>query len=757
MALQVDPAFVAFLRENGFVYPDEQSLSITAPELAPPIIGSLPPGNGPGQMPAPAPAPSPAPTPAPMPPVQKLGPDEQIEETAPPRTPEPPAIPPMELPHFADAFDANFYAAMQPQPEPTPELVPVGSGLDAFGMEKIPAAQPEQTFDPLSPSTWASPPAPELAPVGHQRTSAGEGEQSLSLAEYLALDPLSRAKYDAEQEQRVADFANQRTADIQKTDAARAEQAERAYLDSQERATRVTEAALADAEALANEKPKKFMDSIGNVVGTVIGVLLGQLGSDATGGKNVGLEVALKRMDDFAQEQINEYNRKAGNIDRRLNIAARLREAGYNEYQTKQVIRMAGLQRLRAQLLTDVQNFDPRGTAARNIGKHLLAVDGQMRANAEALRRQNLEDEIKLTDLASKKLDVAMKEAKLRGIGAGAGGKHAPEFFEQRGLRRPPVPMTEKDYSAWLKTKKLDEDLTKTEQEVVAGRSQGMSKEEAERGVAGLKQKDGSPFIAQGTPESVNELRKRVESTKFVVRVLDQIDRTRTGWSPDITKSDEWKQLKTDWAAAKGVSKDVLGLGALSGPDEALIEAFLSGGIDPTGMRDPGPGIERARMNIINLTRDSLEGRGFDGKFDIPKPKLSAAVESPSDARYKLAQKTPTLTDVIEASGGKADGRQPAELYAPFVAPGEAPDVDNVVLPQVRREIDALAQAAKNGDEEAIEKLSALAFKKGGNTGTRKAAEAALINAGRTPESFEDVTGQRQQTARETIPPPRAK
>jgi hypothetical protein len=302
--------------------------------------------------------------------------------------------------------------------------------------------------------------------------------------------------------------------------------------------------------------------------------------------------------------------------------------------------------------------------------------------------------------------------------------------------------------------------LTKADQDAIAGQSQGMSKEEAERGIAGLKQSDGRPFIAQGTPEEVGQLRKRVAATKTVVRILDKIDRTRTGWSSDLAKSDEWKQLKTEWAAAKGVAKDVLGLGALSGPDEALIENFLSGGIDPTGMRDPGPGLERARQNMLDMTSDSLETAGYDGKFNIPKPKLGPAISNPSDERFKRAQQKPMLESLINATAGEVKGKTTAELAKPFVAPGDDPTLDNVVLPEVRREIDALVNAARGDNpakaSEAIEKLGSL-VETGGNSGTKRAARAALEAAGKPTESYEEITGRTSQGARETVPPPRGK
>jgi hypothetical protein len=243
--------------------------------------------------------------------------------------------------------------------------------------------------------------------------------------------------------------------------------------------------------------------------------------------------------------------------------------------------------------------------------------------------------------------------------------------------------------------------------------------------------------------------------------LLDQIERTRTGWSSDFVKSAEWQKLKTDWAAAKGVAKDVLGLGALSGPDEALIENYLSGGIDPTSRHDLKPGLDRARMNMINMTRDDLETHGLDkGVFDIPKPKLDKPVETPSDRAFKAAQEKPTLTKVIDAEGSDySKDATEEEMFTKYVAPGVAPTLDNVVLPQVRNEIDKLTTIAREDADakkrdEALAKLQKL-IEVGGNAGTQNAARAALEAIGRPATTYEDATGVRTQTARETVPPPK--
>lgn len=692
--------------------PPAPAAELAQPELPPPTAA------------APAPLPPPAPAP---------GPEVGLPATD----------------HFADVFDAQWLASMQgqgqgaaaPPPSPAPPEVDAIAGVDAL-------PPPDSIIQ-------------QAAPVVAPRSTAGPGELPLSADERIALahrDPVAYARLNAQEDSEVADFVRRENAEIQRRDADEAEAAWRDRQTAEKNANDRLAALDVEAQALAAEKPKKFTDSIGNVLSGLAAILLGQLGAPATGGQNAGLQMLMRRMDAFADEQEKDLARRGTAIDRRVNIIGRLRQQGMDAYQARETFRLATLQRARDQLLTEAQKFNHRGTIARDISAAALQAEQQMAQVREAVRRRTLDEGILLAKEAREQQkandDHLAAQRKLAGVGAGAGGaKQPPEYFEAMGLRRPPIAMTDKEYKGWLANSRAGAELTKAEQEAVAGKSQGMSKEEAERGVAGLKQDDGRPFIAQGTPDQVGEIRKRVAATKTVVRILDQIDRTRTGWSPDITKSAEWKRLKTDWAAAKGVAKDVLGLGALSGPDEALIENYLSGGLDPTGVRDPGPGLLRARQNMLNMTGDSLTTAGYTGpKFDIPKPQLEAVKETPSDARFKKALQAPTNTDVIEATGDKVVGTTSEERNAPFVAPGSAPTLDNVVLPQVRREIDALATAAKDGNLEARAKLEKL-LDQAPNAGVKSAVEAALLSLGRDAETFEEATGKQQATARETVPP----
>lgn len=143
-----------------------------------------------------------------------------------------------------------------------------------------------------------------------------------------------------------------------------------------------------------------------------------------------------------------------------------------------------------------------------------------------------------------------------------------------------------------------------------------------------IRNRDGTPFIPQGSAASIDKLRETKAATDTVIQLLDEARRLRTGWTSDTANSEEFQRLKANWAAAKGVAKDVLGLGALSGPDMELVDKFIGTG-DPTSWKDPRAGIKQARKNVLSILNNKLHAAGLDGDYeppdlgDVPAPELT--------------------------------------------------------------------------------------------------------------------------------------
>lgn len=327
-----------------------------------------------------------------------------------------------------------------PAPAPvemaTPTLPPPPEQMAPVPPPELPAQEappPPPTFEPLAPETWGAQPEMPLAPVGHMRTEAAPGEQSLSVEERQRLNATDPAAYAKLQIDEAEDDAAKARAGMSRLAHAEAEEAEaslRVFNESQAKSRQMMQQVEADVTALANEKPKKFTDSLGNVIGSIIGVALGAFGQSASGGRNMGVEGMNAAMDRFTNEQTAEYNRKAGNVDRRMNLIAKLRDAGYNDYQSREVIRLAGYERAKQMMLTDIQDYDPQGTTARNKMRQYEAFDAAQKQAAEKFRQQQLDESIKVGEYNLKVQKAndehAAAQRKLGMGGAGAGGSVKP-------------------------------------------------------------------------------------------------------------------------------------------------------------------------------------------------------------------------------------------------------------------------------------------------------------------------------------------
>lgn len=659
-----------------------------------PANDELPPIGSPAPVEAPpVPAPQEAAPPAPMQPGLPI--PARAVESAP-------------MPEVDAVSGVDALPPMPPQPEePAPEV-------------PQPEAPPSAYIDPLDPSTWSK-------PVG-----------AADLYAMAKRDPVAYAQHTA-----AMDDAANREADRQ------AKEAEERTLVEREQNERDLKDALAEAQkrqqALMNTEidPGRFRknQTIPQSIASFLSVVIGGLYQARKGGPNIGLEMLDKAIEQDIAAQ-------TANLNKERNAITMLRETGMSDFEAREAIRIGAYKQALAQIESKKQDFDPAGSTARRLTEQQLEIEGRIAQSAEAARRAFVDEELKrrkdqretLETMAKLREADAKYAAQMNRMSGGGGTSTKPEdvpqspdyFAAKYGEEgRPPTAMSEKEYATkWLPTAKKVQDLG------AEGR-----RTQLEREVPGLKQADGSPFIARGTPESVELLRKKVAATKTVVRLMDEALRIRTGWTSDTAQSEEWQQLKANWAAAQGVAKDVLGLGALSGPDMELVNRFI-GSNDPTGFRDPDAGIKKARQNLINLTRDSLEGAGFTGKFDIPRTNLSAPVESPSDRAFKKSQRITPAFEQVAKSGGDLS-------------------LDDVVPPDVQNTIVGLAAAARDADnekerEEALKKLQNL-VDTGGNEGIKQAARNALLHVGTESTSFDEAAGRSSQTARETIPPPRGK
>lgn len=550
-----------------------------------------------------------------------------VQQIAPPLPQPVVETPAMPMPESDPALEQEWLAAMSAPPPPGP--VGFAPPVDAYGTT-IDQPEPDLVappdFDPFAPTDWVEAAQPQpLDPVGHVRTSAGEGEESLSVDELLQLNPMQRARYDAEQDSKLADLARVRQAEIQRADAERAEQEWRDYQDAKARTDSMMEKALADSEALANEKPAKFMDSVGNAVGAVLGIALGQFGAAATGGRNVGLDMVNTQIERHIAAQRDEYNRKAGAVDRRMNLIARLRDQGYTDYQAATVFRMAALGRARAGLLTEMQNFDPRGTTARNIANTIKQTEMQLMSAAEAARRQSFEDDLKASKDAREWADLNLKAQKQRGMGGvGGAGTVKPGNLSTEEVRGQindpafPVPAKPGGYTPREAANLVD--LYKKGREVRDLDSVEKRREETEvrelgigiPGTPQLMNKDGKPFKARDKTVA-EKLVKQANAAGEVVDIIDEIlaIRDRVGGESSAFNSDDRQRL--DVLQNQLIILQKSGTEGMSSDEDMKKIANAAGAGDVASFRARAAGLEKGRERVVSMLNRTLRGAQYTG------------------------------------------------------------------------------------------------------------------------------------------------
>lgn len=547
----------------------------------------------------------------------------------------------------------------------------------------------------------------------------------------LGQDPVKLAIAEQDYARRQHDWANEQAQIERNRDQMRAEENYARQREVQLKTQADMDKLNADAAALANTKidDKRWFKnaSTGQKIGAWVAAIVGGLVSGRTGGPNTGLQNILKMIDDDVDAQKFELQNKQQALGARRSVISDNYARSGDMFRAAESYRMASYDRTIANLQSQAQQFDPRSARAIEIGKLIQGVAAQRQAAAMAAQDRYLKTNTAHAELQGKLLDNAAKERKLAGIGAGGAGggldKRVMTADQIAGLLPPGAWIPPK---AWTGTiaeyGKLAEAANKG-QAVSSGATSGMGKEQLEREVI---LPDGQKFIARGGTEDIGKLRKQVAATNTLTRLMDEAIRIRTGWTSDTAKSAEWRQLQANWAAATGVAKDVLGLGALSGPDMGLVEKFI-GTSDPTEFRDPESGILKARENIIGITNDMVTSAGGP-KFTIKYIKPDAPKPTDRDRAFLAAQKEPSLTAVISEtnrSGKKSGDMSTKEMYGQFVHPGDDPDLDNVVMPDVRAYIERAGSSLKSKDPGEVKDARAALEKlltTGGNAGIKQAA-----------------------------------
>lgn len=532
----------------------------------------------------------PPPPPPPPPTTQRIGPNmPPIEETAGPTPSAQPA----------------------PEIEMEPDPLTVGATLDQIAEPPAPP-QPDPWQADASPSLDRDLLVPGMEALGEKVTTA-QGET-------LANDPLAYVQAKQDFLQRQEEFAQNELDTINRRDELAAERTRKARADAfaahKEEMGKINQEWIALSQKPISPENWWSTRSGGQKFAAVLAAVVGGLVAGKTGGPNTGLDMIMKFIDrDIEAQKANLYAKQQG-LQNRKGVLAEAYAMSGDEFRAEEVARAASYQRAIQELQTRAQQFDPKGAQAL---KHAETIMGLQQAQAKALanaEKASLDRAEKMASLEGKLLDNAGKQAKLSGVGGGAGGagpsgKLQPAELAARfpGNPVPPQPMTIKEYGEWLRLTKAGQDLGAEDRKVAR-----------ERSIPSIKV-DGKPFEPIGTDDEVKALRNRVTGTRKVVAILDEALAVRTGWTSDAGNSEENQKLRSLMGSAKLAVKQMEDLGAITESDADLIIGLL-GTDDFSQYKSISAAIQQARRNMINGLRIELVDKGLDPKnasaFDIP-------------------------------------------------------------------------------------------------------------------------------------------
>ena len=673
---------------------------------------------------------------------------------------------PAEIEMPADYLGDPFAALRSPSPEQpyigfprnpdeaTPAALELPAEPDAItGAGGVPLAPlvpglgiPQATFEQAMarlPTTTAG--VPELPEEYLTNQEAGQA--------FARLTPEQQIEQQLDLEQRREDFARTARAKAAKADAEEAERDERDWRTSRETSRRDIEQIEAEAKAEAGREidiNRGWANaSTGTKIAGIFSALAGGLVAHKYGGRNSGLEMIDNLINrDIDAQKFNKQQRLNALAARGGTARDRLAMAG-DDFREETRLRLTAYDRVLGQITADAQNFDPRGTQAIRYGQayqDLAAKRAQIAQDAQKRAADGYKEQL---DLASKELDLQKKQAELAkaqraAMGGGSGtGKIKQTPAEWAALYgdagRPPRPMDAKEYKEWVAIG--GKVATRASAEAEAEKKQRENSPEwiaGELGAGDLTNEDGKPVLFRDTA-AAGRVSKLRGSTDTIARLVDQITaaRAKYGWSSDLAKSEEWRQIKADSGALVIAVKNLAELGALSGPDMGLVEQMM-GTNDPTEMRDPTAGLTRLRLNSINGLNEVIRSEARPGqkpkRYDIKTPSYEKPVETGEDRVLQRLQEerispfTSWMADEKNVDPGKRVKRTYEEKKAAYEAAGGV----NSIPPTDRAQIDKWEAEARSGDEATSKKARNYLIKlteTGGSEAIRGAAETALFAA----------------------------
>lgn len=399
------------------------------------------------------------------------------------------------------------------------------------------------------------------------------------------------------------DFDRQR-ANMDRLKAARAEAAKKsAEIDAE--ATKI-------AETKIGYHPSTLQRIAGVIAAVVGGLYQGRTGS----ARNPGLDALNDVINRDLEEQKLNLATRRDMLAQRRSALGELTARTNDEYQADEVMRLAAYKFADQQIAQAQLNFAPDGTRGLNLAMMRAGLNSQIAAAKEARDGKLFDRAVKMQDAARQqqiadetarhnrstegvewaKLDIERKKDKADNTVWTPDQLKVLNTVDGRVPPVPPIPMTQKGYTAWLGTQK------EAEQFATAARGNNPNERARELSVSGVVDDKGQPVLY--SESNIKAVRDGKETAEEMVRLTDDLIRMikKNGWSSDFIKSKEWRQARQNYGEIVIKKKEQDKLGVLTGPDVELVTKEI-GTEDPTEARG-----QQALDALLHFRQNQIEG-----------------------------------------------------------------------------------------------------------------------------------------------------
>jgi hypothetical protein len=424
------------------------------------------------------------------------------------------------------------------------------------------------------------------------------------------------------------------------------------------------------------------------------------LGGFNTNGRNAGLEAIDSVIERSIKTQSANLANRKDMLERESNAIADQVARGKSMHDAQETVRLATYDAALSKLSTDVQQFDPRGAQAAKIMEAMGQISAARAAAAAKAQDQDFKqsldfakhslDESKhLLEIEKANAEIAYKDAQTRKLGAGGKAKEikfgdVPRTGAQ--LRQLGIPVEDSQVPPEGLSVNQAENVAKagkaSEDRIKAGRENSPEERNRQFAVGELVDVDGNSlqFRSVEGAEKVGTLKAAGD---FMVQLTDRMDAAyqQHGWSSDLLKSPEWQEAQADLSQYILEKKNLDQLGVLAGPDLGLIQGSY-GRLDITGVRDPGPGLRRARENTIEKVNSTVRAQAASGvkprRWEPPKPRPPAPKSPQQESIQRVLTFNPKRMSSEETKELGGIGKTMSGA-APTIPPSYAAAIDRLV------------------------------------------------------------------------------